>query len=81
MVLTYKIDEVTAIDEINFIRMRGRDSVKATKSIGVDSFVESLKNVVWELKLSYGCKNNYVEIQSRSNIALQSYYRNTYLCG
>ena len=37
------------IDELIFIRMRGRESRNITKSIGVNSFVKSLKNVVYKL--------------------------------
>ena len=39
------------IDELIFIRLRGRESGNITKSTGVNSFVKSLKNVVCELKI------------------------------
>ena len=39
------------IDELIFIRMRGRESGNITKSIGVNSFVKSLKNV-YELNIT-----------------------------
>ena len=42
--------------------MRGRKSGNITKSIGVSSFVKSLKIVVYELNITQGCKKNYVEI-------------------
>ena len=40
------------IDELIFIRMRGSELENITKSIGVDSFVKSLKNVVYELNIT-----------------------------
>ena len=40
------------IDELIFIRMRGRKSGNITKSIRVSSFVKALKNVVCELKIT-----------------------------
>ena len=42
--------------------MRERESGNITKSIEVNSFVNSLKNVLYELNIAQGCKNNYVEI-------------------
>ena len=50
------------IDELIFIRMRGLESGNIFKSIGVNSFVKSFKNVVYELNITQGCKKNYVEI-------------------
>ena len=41
------------IDEQIFIRMRGRESGNITKFIGVNSFVKSLKDVVYELNITY----------------------------
>ena len=43
--------------------MRGRESGYITNSIGVNSFVKSLKNVVYELNITQGCK----EIMLKSN--------------
>ena len=40
------------IDELIFIRMRGRESGNITKFTGVNSFVKSLKNVVCELNIT-----------------------------
>ena len=40
------------IDELIFVRMRGRESGNITKSIGVNSFVKSLENVVYELNIT-----------------------------
>ena len=44
------------IDELIFIRMRGRESKNISKFIGVNSFEKSLKNEVYELNITYGCK-------------------------
>ena len=40
------------IDELIFIRMRGRESGNIIKSIGVNSLVKSLKNVLYELNIT-----------------------------
>ena len=36
--------------------MRGRESGNITQSIGVNSFVKPLKNVLYELNIAQGCK-------------------------
>ena len=41
--------------------MGGRESGNVTKSIGVNSFVKSLKNVVYELNITQGCKKNMLK--------------------
>ena len=40
------------IDELIFIRKRGRESGNITKSMGVNSVVKSLKNVAYELNIT-----------------------------
>ena len=52
-----------AIDEVKyFIRMREREMLKVTKCVGVNSFFRALINMVCELKITSGSKNNCVKI-------------------
>ena len=44
------------IDELIFIRMRGCELGNITNFIGVNSFVKSLKNGIYELNIRQGCK-------------------------
>ena len=62
MTLLSKNYYTTYVMLLYFIRIGERQMLKVTKCIGVKSFVEALINMVCELKITSGSKENCVKI-------------------
>ena len=53
--------------------MRESEMLELTICVWVNSFVETLINMLWELKITSGSKKNDAKITAWSDIPLESY--------
>ena len=72
-VQTFELKTNQAIDEVKLHSNMWTSTLKVTKCIGVKPFVEALINMICELKITSGFKNNCVKIPWWSEILMNSY--------